>query len=119
MPMELDLELVTVVGPHFANAEWKFFDDVVNEVDGVCLRMFLVDLEGANSGCIVDRCVLEATDRFAVFSLKGPKLNIYLNLMARHLLLITFGMQFAHAHACTSGPSVEAVTFENAVDPRI
>jgi hypothetical protein len=41
------------------NAEWELFDDVVNEVDRVCLRMFLVDLEGANSGRIVDCCILE------------------------------------------------------------
>jgi hypothetical protein len=57
MPMELCLELVTVVGSHFANAEWKLFDDVVNEVDRVCLRVLLVDLEGANSGCIVACCM--------------------------------------------------------------
>jgi len=117
MPMELGLELVTIVGPHLTNAERELFDDVVNEVDGVCLRVLLVDLEGANSGCIVDRCVLEPTDLFAAFSFEGQKLNIHLNVMARHLLLIAFGVQFAHA--CASGQSVEAVTFENAVDPSI
>ena len=39
MPMEFGLELMTVVGPHLANAEWKLFDDMINEVDGVCLSM--------------------------------------------------------------------------------
>ena len=58
MPMELRLELVAIVCPHLANAEWKLFGDVVNEVERVCLRLFLVDLEGTNSGCIVDSCVL-------------------------------------------------------------
>ena len=33
MPMELGLELVTTICTHFANAEWEFFNDVVNEVD--------------------------------------------------------------------------------------
>ena len=42
MPMEFGLKFVTVVGPHLANAEWKLFDDMINEVDGVCLRMLLV-----------------------------------------------------------------------------
>lgn len=54
MPMEFGLELMTVVSSNLANAEWELFDDVDNEVDGVCLRVFLVYLEGANSGCI--RC---------------------------------------------------------------
>lgn len=52
--------------------------------------MLFVDLEGANSGCIVDRCVLEPTDLFAAFSSEGQKLNIHLNVMSWHLLLIAF-----------------------------
>ena len=39
MAMEFGLKFVTVVGPHLANAEWKLFDDMINEVDGVCLSM--------------------------------------------------------------------------------
>ncbi len=38
--MELGLEFVTIVGPNFSNAEWKLFDNIVNEIDGVCLREF-------------------------------------------------------------------------------
>ena len=75
MPMELGLELVTIIGAHFANAEWELFDDVVNEVDRVCLGMLLVDLEGANSGCIVDCRVLEATDLFAAFPYERQNLT--------------------------------------------
>ena len=33
MPMEFCLELVTIIRTHFSNAEWEFFDDVVNEID--------------------------------------------------------------------------------------
>ena len=50
MPMEIGLEFVTIIRAHLANAKRELFDNVVNEVDRVCLRMFLVDLEGANSG---------------------------------------------------------------------
>ena len=39
MAMEFGLKFVTVVGPHLANAEWTLFDDMINEVDGVCLSM--------------------------------------------------------------------------------
>jgi len=33
MSMVFGRKLVTVVGPHFANAEWKLFKDVVNAID--------------------------------------------------------------------------------------
>ena len=69
--MEFGLELMTIIRAHLANAERELFNDVVNEVDCVCLSMLFVDLEGANSGCIVDRCVLEPTDLFASFSFEG------------------------------------------------
>ena len=101
MPMELGLEFVTIIRTDFTNAEWELFDDVVNEVNRICLGMLLVDLEGANFGCIVDCRVLEATDLFAAFPYERQELNIYLNVMARHLLLIAFGVQFAHS--CASG----------------
>ena len=69
MPMELGLELVTVVSPNFSNAEWKLFGDVVNDVDGVCLRVFLIDFERANPGRVVDFCILEPANLFFNFFL--------------------------------------------------
>ena len=117
MPVELGLELVTIIRTHFPNTEWKLFDDVVNEVDGVCLRMLLVDLEDADSGCIVDRCVLKPTNLLAAFSFEGQKLNIHLNVMAWHLLLIALGVQLAYS--CASGQPVKAVALEDAVDASV
>lgn len=117
MPMEFCLELVTVVSSNFANAERKLLYDVVNEIDGVCLRMLLVDLEGPNSGRIVDRCVLKTTNLFALFSLKGQKLKVHLNVMPWHLLLIAFGVQLAHS--CASEQPIKTIAFEDAVDPSI
>ena len=114
MPVKLGLELMTIIRAHLANAEWKLFDDMINEVDGVCLSMLFVDLEGANSGCIVDRCVLEPTYLFAAFSFEGQKLNVHLNVMSWHLLLIAFGVQLTHS--CTPGQPVKAVALEDAVD---
>ncbi len=117
MPMEFGLELVAIIRANLANAEWELFDDVVDEVDGVCLRVFLVYLEGANSGGIVDRCVLEPTNLFALFSLEGQKLNIHLNVVSWDLLLITFSVQLAHS--CASGQPVKTVAFEDTVDTGI
>jgi len=105
---------VAIIRAHLANAERELFDDVLNEVDGIYLRVFLVDLESANSGCIADRCILELTDLFASFSPEGQKLNIELNVMPWHLLLLAFGVQLAHL--CASGQTVKAVMLKDTVD---
>ena len=105
---------MAIIRAHLANAERELFDDVLNEVDGIYLRVFLVDLESANSGCIVDRCILEPTDLFASFSSAGQKLYIDLNVMPWHLLLIAFGVQLAHL--CASGQTVKAVMLKDTVD---
>ena len=44
LPMELGLQLVTVVSPDFSNADRKVLDDVVNAIDGVGLHVFIKDL---------------------------------------------------------------------------
>ena len=117
MPMELGLEFVAIIRTDFTNAEWERFDDVVNEVNRVCLGMLLVDHEGAAFGCIVDCRILEATDLFAAFPYERQELDMHLNVMVRHLLLIAFGVQFVHARAARK--AVQAVAFEHAVDPAI
>jgi len=43
MPMEVSLEFMAVVGSDFANAKREFFDDVIDEVYGAGLSVFLVD----------------------------------------------------------------------------
>ena len=35
MPMKFDLKLMTIILAHLANAEWKLFDEAVNEIDSV------------------------------------------------------------------------------------
>ena len=62
----------------------------------------------------VDRCILEATDLFAAFRSEGQKLNVHLNVMSWHLLLIALGVQLAHS--CASGRPVKAVALEDTVD---
>ena len=62
MPVKLGLELVAVVGPDLPDAEWEGSDHVVNEVDGVGLGVASVDLEGADTGCVVDGRELKAPD---------------------------------------------------------
>lgn len=117
MPMEFGLELVAIVSSNFANSERKLLDDMINEVDRVCLRVFVVDLKCPDTCRIVDCCVLEPAYLFATFPLKGQELDVYLDVVTWNLLLISLGVKLSHA--CASGQSVEAVAPENAVDPSI
>ena len=93
--MKLGLKLVTVVGSDFADAEGESFDDMVYEGNGVGLVVTFKDFEGSDARCIVDGRVLITLDRFVVFALESQELNVNLNLMARNLLLISDGMDFA------------------------
>lgn len=117
MPMEFGLELVAIVSSNFANAERKLLNDMINEVDRVCLRVFVVDLQSPDTCRIVDCCVLEPAHALAAFSFKGQELDVYLDVMSWNLFLITFGVKFPHARA--SGQSIEAIAPENSVDPSI
>lgn len=117
MPMEFGLELVAIVSSNFANAERELFNDMINEVDRVCLRVFVVDLKCPDTCRIVDCCVLEPADLLAVFPLKGQELDVYLDVVTWNLLLISLCVKLSQA--CASGQSIEAVAPENAVDPSI
>ena len=117
MPMELGLELVATIRAYLANAEWELFNDVLNEVDGDCLRGFLMNLEGTSSGCIIDLGVLEPVDLFTAFPFERLELDVYLDVATWNLVLIALGMQFTHTDA--SRQSIETVAFENVVDASI
>lgn len=110
MPMEFGLELVAVVSSNLPNTERELFNDVINEVDRACLRMFLIDLKGTNSGRIINRGELEPAHFLAAFSLEGQKLDVHLDVMSWHLFLIALGVQFTHS--CASGQAVEAIALE-------
>ena len=62
------LEFVSVVGPDFLDPEREPPDHVVDEVDGIRLVMSIVDLQGADTGRVVDSRELEAADLLAILS---------------------------------------------------
>ena len=117
MPMEFGLELVAIVSSNFANTERKLLNDMINEVDRVCLRVFVVDLKCPDTCRIVDCGVLEPAHLLAAFPLKGQELDVYLDVVTWNLLLISLGVKLSHA--CAPGQSIEAVAPENAVNPSI
>lgn len=117
VPMDFRQEFMAIVSSNFANAEKKLVNDMIDEVDRVCLRVFVVDLECPDKCRIVDCGVLEPTHLLAAFPFKGQKFDVYLDVMTRYLFLIPFGVQFTHPR--TSGQAVEAVTSEGAINPGI
>jgi len=99
MPVELGLKLVAVVRSHLADAEWEFVDDDVDEVDRVRLIVAVVDFKGANVGGIVDSRVLVALDGLPVFSSEFQELGVDLDLMTRHLFLVSLSVDPVNVRA--------------------
>ena len=95
VPVELGLELVAVVRPHLADTECEALDDVVEEIDGVGLGVPAVDLESPYARGVVDSGILIAFDRLRVFSWKDQELDVNLDLVTRHLLLVAGGVDLA------------------------
>jgi len=117
MPMKFSLEFVPVISPHLIDSERETLNDIIYKIDGIGLGMLLIYLKRPNSGGIINRCVLESTDILALFVLKGQEFDIDLYLMARHLLVISFCMDFAHPGS--SWQPVELVPAKDAVNSSI
>jgi hypothetical protein len=111
VPVELILELVAVVRPHLVDTEWEALDDVVEEVDSVGLGVPAVDLESPDTGGVVDGGVLIALDRFSVFSSEDQELEVKLDLVAWHLLLVAGCVDLAEP--CSPQQPVQAIALED------
>src|SRR5450631_3355678 len=96
MPMELGLELMPIVGSDFFDAERKFLDDVIDEINGVRLRMLVVDFERSNARRVVDSRILKTADILAAFIREGEEFDIHLDVMTRDLFAVTYRVHFAH-----------------------
>jgi hypothetical protein len=110
MLVELGLELTTVIGSDFTNAEWELVNDAIDKVDRVCLSMFFVDLERSDTSGIVDGHILEAACLLALRSNESQKLNVHLDMVSRHLFDVAFGVDFTKARSARE--PVQAVAFE-------
>lgn len=60
MPMKRSLKLVPVMRSYGLDPEWEFANDIINELDSILLGVTVVDFKGADSGGIVDGCILES-----------------------------------------------------------
>jgi len=83
---------MTAVGSYGLNPERKLVDYVIDEVDGVFLIASLIDFQSADAGRIINGCVLIATHRVPRFCLEYHEVNVNLDVMARDLFVVAFGM---------------------------
>ena len=86
MPVELRLKLITPICTNRVDAKWELVDRVVNEFDGVCLIVTIVDPEGSHPRGVVDGRVLKAPDSMPVRGPEAHNLHICSDMMARDLL---------------------------------
>ena len=114
MPVEFGLELMAIVRAYLRYTEWKLIDDVIHKVDGAGLSVAPVNFQSAHSRGVVDCRVLVALDLLSLFSLEDQELDVHLDVMARHLLVVSLGV-----HLSQTGPArqaVQAVALEGAID---
>jgi|GEM_PF-3567833 len=104
-------------GPDFFDPEGEFLNDMIDEVDGIGLRVVLIYFKSPHSGCIVDGSILESAYLLTGFSYESQKLDIYLDVMAGHLFLISFGMNFAGARPARK--AVQVVAAQDSVNAGI
>lgn len=90
VPMELRLELVTIVGMNILDAKRNLADYVVEKVDRAGLGMGPVDFQSPNAGGVVDGRVLVALDSTTARVREYRELDVDLYLMTWYRLLVAF-----------------------------
>lgn len=97
MPVKLRLELMPVVRADFLEPEWELFDDVIDEVDRISLRVLFIDLKDPHTRRVIDCSKLETSYFFALFSYECQELDVHLDAGARHLFLISLCINFTYS----------------------
>jgi len=87
--MEFGLKLMPIVSPNHFYSERELLDNVIDEIDGVALRVFIINLESSDSSTIVNSRILETPDAFALRVFEKQEFHIDLNMVSRHFLFIT------------------------------
>tara|TARA_E500000331_G_scaffold64309_1_gene59022 strand:+ start:1881 stop:2174 length:294 start_codon:yes stop_codon:yes gene_type:complete len=77
-----------IVGADFLDPKRELLDDMINKVDRVSLREFKEDSECPEPHRVIDRRILEASNFLTLISNESQELNIRLDVMSRHLLVV-------------------------------
>ena len=72
---------------------------MIDEVDCIGLRMFLVDCQGANMCSVIDCRVLKTSNLLSLFAYESQELDIHLDMIPGDLFLISFCMNLPHPGA--------------------
>ena len=78
------------------------------------MRVFVMNFESANAGCVVDSGILEVPDLLSALASTGQKFYIHLNMMTGNLLAIALGVDFPHPRSARQ--SADAIAFEDAAN---
>ena len=100
-----------IVGADFLDPKRELLDDMINEVDRVGLRVFKVDSKCPDPRRVVDRGILEASNILTPLSNESQELNVHLDVMSRHLLVVAFCVDLAHTR--TPRKPVDAMKFQH------
>jgi hypothetical protein len=92
MRIEQGLELMSSICSYLLNTQWKRIDDMIDKMNGILLVMSWVNFQRSNPCVIINGGVLVAFALSTVLSTEHQKPNIHLNMVIRHLLVVTFGM---------------------------
>ena len=117
VPVKQRLELMTSIGSNGSYPKRELLDHIVDEVDGVGLRMAAVHLECANSRGVIDGRVLVTPHRRALLPYQRQELHVHLHVVAGNLLLVPVRMDGAPSDAVRK--SVEAMPLADPVDGRV
>ena len=82
MAMKFSLKFVPIISSNSFNSERKVLDNMIDEVNGACLGMLLINFQCSHTSAIIYGSILISLELFAVFIFKKEELNIYLNVMA-------------------------------------
>lgn len=103
---------MTVVGADRRDAERELLAYVIDEVDGMLLRVPRIEIQRPNKSCVVDARVLVAPHRLTGRAGEVEKLHIDLDVVTWHLFLVPLP-ELHSVLPDVAGQTVEAVALEH------
>jgi hypothetical protein len=114
MPVELRLPFMAAISTDLLDAERKFFDNKIEEINRTLLVVLFIYLQCADPCGIVDSRVLVSPDLLAFSCLKRQELNIELNVVTGDFFGVPFGVYFPPF--CVLGESSYTVSDKSSID---
>ena len=72
--------------------EREFVNDITNEINGIILGVARVNFQRPYPCRIINRSILIPFELFAFLVFKYQEFNVHLNVVTRHLLVVTLGV---------------------------